>query len=279
MNKTIESLINIGLNKLEAEVYIYLLNNPGQTAYKIGKQLNKATANVYKAIDKLLINGAVLVEDNKNKQCIAVPPNEFFSQYRLRLKKQTELAEKQLQDLHIDYSNEKSYTIGTPSMVFERFKQMMGRCTTIAVVDAFPKTLEQVKTIIEEATAKGIEVHVEAYSPIEIKGAHVTIAQMGKQSTDHWNSQQLNLVIDGNEHLTALFDNSLEQLKQATWSNNTYLSCMLHAGMLREQGFLQVMQAVDNPDAIKEIKGIINRQKFFFNSDIPGFNKLRTKNY
>ncbi len=278
MDKTIDSLIDIGLNRLEAEVYIYLLNNPGQTAYKIGKQLNKATANVYKAIDQLLSNGAVLVEDNKNKQCVAVPPNEFFSQYRLRLKKQTELAEKHLQNLHVEYSDEKSYSIGASSMVFERFKQMMQRCTTIAVVDAFPKTLQQVKTIIEETAKRGVDIHVEAYSPIKIEGARVTIAQMGKQSLDHWNSQQLNLVIDGSEHLTALFDNSLEQLKQATWSNNTYLSCLLHAGMMREQGFLQVMQAIEKPNAIKKIKGIIDNQKFFFNSKIPGFDKLTTNN-
>jgi len=275
MQTIINNLVSIGLNKLEAEVYIYLLKNPAQTAYKIGKQLNKATANVYKAIDQLFLHGAVLIEDNKNKQCIAVPPNEFFAQYFRKVKQQSETVITQLNDLNIAYVDEKSYTIGTPALAFERFKNMMEHCTTIAVVDVFPKTLSQVKNIIEATAARGIAVHVEVYEPAEIKGAKVTCANMGKNAVTHWKSQQLNLVVDGSEYLTALFDNSLQIIKQATWSNNTYLSCMLHAGMLREQGLLKVMHAVNEDNALQKIKAIIDDQKFFFNSDIPGFSKLQ----
>jgi sugar-specific transcriptional regulator TrmB len=275
MQAMINKLTSLGLNKLEAEVYVYLLSNPGQTAYKIGKQLNKATANVYKAIDQLAVHGAVLIEENKNKQCIPVSPKEFFNHYIHTLTIQSENLIYELENLNVDYSEEKSYSINNVSLVFERFNQMMKRCTTIAVVDAFPQTLPLVKDIIEETTARGIAVHLEIYEPALIQGAQVTCANMGQEVTNHWKSQQLNLVIDGNEHLTALFDNSIQNIKHATWSNNTYLSCLLHAGMLREQGFLKIMQTINEDEPIQKIKNIIQEQKFFFNSDIPGFNKLK----
>ncbi|MCK5171620.1 MAG: hypothetical protein KAQ75_17205, partial [Bacteroidales bacterium] len=81
MLHNIEILIDIGFNRLEAEVYMHLLTHPPSTAYKIGKLINKPTANVYKAIDALSKKGAVLIEDNKNKLCKAVNPDEFLKLY------------------------------------------------------------------------------------------------------------------------------------------------------------------------------------------------------
>ena len=52
---------------------------------------------------------------------------------------------------------------------------------------------------------------------------------MGREAAAYWNSQQLNVVIDGRETLIALLDNELTQIHQALWSNSLYLSCLMHA--------------------------------------------------
>ena len=103
-NKSIESLKNLGLNQLEAEVYLHLLTNEQMTAYKVGKSINKPTANVYKAIDALANKGAVLIESNKSKYCKAVAPDEFLNHYKkdlLRKTKETELLLKNLEILQL----------------------------------------------------------------------------------------------------------------------------------------------------------------------------------
>ena len=51
----ITQLTSLGLNRLEANVYIDLLKHKASTGYAIGKRLGKATANVYKAIDALAV--------------------------------------------------------------------------------------------------------------------------------------------------------------------------------------------------------------------------------
>ena len=61
-DKIFESLKQLGLNNLEAEVYIHLLTNYPMTAYKVGKGINKPTANVYKAIESLSKKGAVIID-------------------------------------------------------------------------------------------------------------------------------------------------------------------------------------------------------------------------
>ncbi|RPH32249.1 MAG: hypothetical protein EHM93_10150 [Bacteroidales bacterium] len=274
MVNNIEVLLEIGFNRLEAEVYIHMLTHKPSTAYKIGNQINKPTANVYKAIESLAKKGAVLIEDNKNKLCKAVNPNEFLNSYQNSIIEKTNSAKDILNSLENEHVDEKSYSIDSVPLVFERFKSMMNRCKSIAIVDAFPKTIVEVTDCIEEAINRGVDVYIEVYQPIEIKGADTICATIGEQTLEHWNSQQLNLIIDGEEHLIALLDNDLKKVKQAVWSNNTYISCILHGGMLREHTILRIMAEVDNPNFEKVTKQILEKQKFFYNTNVPGFNKL-----
>jgi len=275
--KSEEILFDLGFNRLESDVYIHLLKHPPSTAYKIGKEINKPTANVYKAIDSLAKKGAVLVEDNKTKLCKAVNPEEFLSHYEHSIIEKTKSAKELLTNLQTDFDDEKSYSINSVPLVFERFNSMMSRSKKIVVIDAFPKALEKVIDSIEAASKRGVEVFVEAYQPIEIRGAEVTCAIIGNKALSHWKSQQLNVIIDGEEHLIALMDNDLKKVKQAVWSNNTYMSCMLFAGFLREQTILKIMAEVNNPDFETITKQLLEKQKFFYNSNIPGFDKLAKK--
>lgn len=278
MKEQINTLIDIGLNNLEAEVYVFLLSHLPATAYRIGKDINKPTANVYKAIESLWAKGAVLIEDNNKKLCKAVGIKEFISSYKSDILRKTELAEKALFNLDNDNYDQNTYRINSVSLVIERFRIMLQRCKKIAVIDAFPKVLELLIPGIEKAAQRNIDIYVEAYKPVIIENVNIVCADIGKQNTDHWKSQQLNLIIDGEEHLISLMDNDLEKVIQATWSNSVYMSCMLHAGFLREHTLLEIQSEYDNPDFETKVKSILDSQRFFYNSDIPGFDKLFNKN-
>jgi HTH-type transcriptional regulator, sugar sensing transcriptional regulator len=260
---------------LEAEVYSFLLANEPSTAYRIGKSINKPTANVYKSIETLAAKGAVTIEDNRSKVCRAVSPNEFLSLFEREMIGKTTKAKVLLNSIVKEHFDERSYSIESVSLVFERFEQMMLRCKTIAVVDAFPLSLQRIVGSIEQATARGVAVHVEVYQPISIRGAEVTLVPVADLTLNHWKSQQLNLVIDGEEHLIALMDGNLTQVKQAVWSNNTYMSCILHGGMLKEQTIMRIMALANEANFEDNVKEILEKQKFFHNSNIPGFNKLK----
>lgn len=273
-----ELFSTLGLNSLEAEVYIKLLSSTPITAYKIGKLLNKPTANVYKAIDSLASKGAVIIEENKNKQCKAVPPDEFLNHYEKNFIEKTNIIKKKLSELNVDVYDERTYSLFSVSLIFERFKTMMQKCKVIAVIDIFPKPLEKVIDIIRETALRGIDIHLEVYQPVEIEGVNITLFNPGNKVLEHWKSQQLNLIIDGEEHLIALMDNDITKIHQATWSNNLYKSCILHAGAIKEQTVTKIMSEIDKPDFEQNVKNILKEEKFFFNSDIPGFNKLFERN-
>ena len=268
------NLRDLGFNFLESEVYLELLANEPMTAYRVAKQINKPTANVYKAIDSLSQKGAVLIEDNKNRKCKAVPPDEFINHLEKLMLSKTSNLKKQLKDIGKVYYDERTYAIESVPLVFERFESMMSKCKKIAVIDIFPEPLEKVKNIIEKAIERGVEVHIQVYKPIEIKGATIVYTEVASKSLEYWQSQQLNLITDGEEHLLALMNNSLSKVLQAKWSNSLYVSCLLLAGFIREQVVMDLMQKMDEPDFADQARKILQNQKFFFNSKIPGLELL-----
>jgi sugar-specific transcriptional regulator TrmB len=270
-------LTEIGLNKLEAEVYLYLLTHKPATAYRIGKDINKPTANVYKAIDSLKTKGAVLVELNNNKLCSAVLPNEFLNHYEKNIFAKTHQLKSELKNLTPQTEDMLTYSIDSVPLIFERFENMMNKCKSIAVIDAFPEILKKIKPIIEKHATRNIDIHIESYEYIHIANVDITEAVIGKQALKHWQSQQLNLVIDGKEYLLALLNNKLTKVVQATWSNNNYVACILHAGILKEQTVLKIMNSVETENSIEKIKEILNKQKFFYNTNVPGATKLINK--
>lgn len=274
----IDRITELGFNRLEAEVYHYLLTHKPATAYRIGKDLNKPTANVYKAIDSLKVKGAVMVELNSNKLCSAVPPEEFLDHYEKNILEKTRLLKNELQDLTPQDEEMLTYSIDSVPLVFERFERMMDRCNSIAVVDAFPDALAKVKSVIRKHASRNINIHIEAYGSVDIENVDLVEATMGGKVLEYWNSQQLNLVIDGKEYLLALFDSGMTRVIQAIWSNNSYVACILHAGMLKEQTVLKIMRAVDVDGSIDRVKKILERQSFFYNTNVPGVNKLINKN-
>lgn len=268
------NLSDLGFNFLESEVYLELLANEPMTAYRVAKQINKPTANVYKAIDSLSQKGAVLIEDNKNRKCKAVPPDEFINHLEKLMLSKTSNLKEQLKDIGKVYYDERTYAIESVPLVFERFESMMSKCKKIAVIDIFPEPLEKVKNIIEKAIERGVEVHIQVYNPIEIKGATIVYTEVASKSLEYWQSQQLNLITDGEEHLLALMNNSLSKVLQAKWSNSLYVSCLLLAGRIREQVVMDLMQKMDEPDFADQARTILQNQKFFFNSKIPGLELL-----
>lgn len=268
------NLSDLGFNFLESEVYLELLANEPMTAYRVAKQINKPTANVYKAIDSLSQKGAVLIEDNKNRKCKAVSPDEFINHLEKLMLSKTSNLKEQLKDIGKVYYDERTYAIESVPLVFERFESMMSKCKKIAVIDIFPEPLEKVKNIIEKAIERGVEVHIQVYNPIEIKGATIVYTEVASKSLEYWQSQQLNLITDGEEHLLALMNNSLSKVLQAKWSNSLYVSCLLLAGRIREQVVMDLMQKMDEPDFADQARTILQNQKFFFNSKIPGLELL-----
>jgi hypothetical protein len=81
-------------------------------------------------------------------------------------------------------------------------------------------------------------------------------------------------VVDGREALLALLDNEISRIYQAHWSNSLYLSCLVHAGITSEQTIHRLFEARAQNRSRAELDEILDRHRFFLNSEVPGQKEL-----
>ena len=264
------ALLDLGLNQLETEVYLYLLSGPPVTAYAVGKAIGKATANVYKAVESLARSGAVMLEEGEPRVCRAVPPSEFLARARRDLQVKTQAAEAALRGLRTQHFDERVYRIEDPQEVFERCARMLDAATDVAIVDAFPRSLERVAAAAVRAARRGVDVRVQTYRETDLPECDVALVSTGEDSVRRWGAEQLNAVVDGRQVLIALLSPELDRVHQALWSESLYLSCVVHAGRLSEHTLHRLRGSAADDSAESPARRALDRHPFFVDVDVPG---------
>jgi HTH-type transcriptional regulator, sugar sensing transcriptional regulator len=274
----IEALMALGLNQLEAEVYTFLLTHEPMTGYRVGQQIGKQTANVYKAIETLARRGAVLIEDgDENRLVAAVPADEFLRCLSETYLESTRHAADQLASLRPPVTGDRIYQISAPSLVIERARSMLDRAERIAVIDVFPNVYPHLTAHVIGAAARGVDVYGQLYADAETGDASVIVSPIGNQVLTEWASEQCNIVIDGREVLLALLTSDLDHVVQAVWSESRYMACMVHAGQMREYTINRLMAVQNDPDALSQMRDILAHQSFFHNTAVPGLHELQQR--
>lgn len=273
----IAHLMGLGLNRLEAEVYIDLLQHGSATGYATGKRLGKATANVYKAIDHLAELGAVVIEASKRQRlCRPLPIETFIKSVDYRFQSRKEAAERALRDVtRIDEKDNAIFNFETASAVISQARTMLGQCQKIAVLDLFPEAVEVLKPDILALAARGPKVFVQVYAETTLKHCHVVTAQVpGVDLPDLFQGVQFNVVVDAEETLLALLSRGLAEVKQAVWSKSIYLSFMMHIGLMREHNTHQLLGLSEDETTYEKVQEILAIDDRFSPLHVPGIAEM-----
>jgi HTH-type transcriptional regulator, sugar sensing transcriptional regulator len=270
MPTMIDTLTSLGLNELEAEIYVHLLQHEPMTAYRVAQSLGRQTANVYKAVESLSRRGAVLVEEGENRLCRAVPPREFLRRTERKFLERTKAASEALAELHRPTFDERVYRIESVAQVFEQAATMLGEARAVAVVDAFPAAAATMRPAIEKAIRRGVKVYVQTYDAVLIEGAILATPPDPAAVLAYWQSEQLNVVVDGAQCLIALLSRTLDDVHQALWSNSPYLAALLHSGLTSEHTLHRLGPARGE----RELRRILDEHRFFLHDELPGSRAL-----
>ena len=266
----VRSLVDLGFNGLEAEVYAYLLRDPAVTGYRVAQAIRKPAANTYKALESLQAKGAVIVDEGESRLYSAVPPEEFLGQLDRRFQEHRSRALQALGRIRGGAGDDRVYQLRSSSHVLERCRTMLGRCRRLALVDAFPEPLELVRAEIESAARRGADVAVKVYRPVNVAGAEVVVAPNGEKTIERWPGQWLNVVVDGQEHLLALFAPGGGAVHQAIWSGSAYISWVYHSALQSEIVFTAIDRKIAERATPAQLRKIVKRFDRFLPPDAPG---------
>jgi sugar-specific transcriptional regulator TrmB len=270
----LQSLTGLGFTELEAEIYVALLEDPPATGYRVAQSIGRPVANTYKAIESLQNKGAVLIDEGASRLCRAVPAEELLGQLERSFQRRRQEAANALASVRAAPEDDRVYQLQTAEQVFERCRRMLEECEHVAILDVFPKALEELRDAVEAAARRGVRVVIKAYEPASIDGAEVAVHPQGRISLRRWPGQWLNVVTDGREHLLAFLTADLRGLHQAVWSGSAYLSWVFHSAVGAELILADLLRAIENGATVAELRHAVAGYQSLFRADLPGARSL-----
>ena len=272
--RSVRALVELGFTGLEAEVYTALAQHQPMTAYRVAQLTGKPAANVYKAVESLQAKGAVIVEDGASRVVHAVPADEVLGLLERGFRESRERAAAALAELQSVASDDRVYQLRSREQVIERCRRMLERAERVALIDAFPAPLEELRPEAEAAAARGVVVAAKAYEPLSLREVEVFVHPEGRAVLERWPGQWVNVVVDGREHLLALLTRDGRGVQQAVWSESTYLSWVYHSAVSRELIMADVERLISGGATSKELRAVMGRHRRIVASDAPGFELL-----
>jgi sugar-specific transcriptional regulator TrmB len=267
----ITALVNLGLTDLEARAYVLLLEASPATGYRVAQSLGKTAASIYKTLESLERKGMILVEEGEHRLCRAVPFEEMLGRLERDFQVARAQATEALSEVETATGDDRIYQIRSRVQVLGRSRIMLQRAKCIIVADLFPAPLAELRTDLEEAAARGVEVRAKIYESDRIRGAETVINCRRGLSVTERPYDWLGLVVDGSEHLLATLGADGESVVQATWSGSPYLSWIYHCGIESEILLDRIAGVLEEGGDRSEITRILMRYRNSDPHEIPGF--------
>lgn len=268
----IESLVALGLTHLEAEIYRFLLRESPATGYRIAQGLGKPTANVYRSLETLRAKSALVATEDEPRRFRPVPAPELLERLQREFERHLDRTREALRRLPGPPEDEGIYHLRGREAVLDGCRRMLDAARVSVILDAFPAPLRQLESAIQACASRGLRVAVKAYAPVSMKDVHLVMPPDHEDVRRRWPVQWLNLVVDAEELLIAVFDRDGQELLEAVWSRNAWIAFILDGTLTHEIAFTGVRGAPPAEDALGHA---IARGESLLSRETPGLHRLR----
>ena len=190
----IGKLVQFGLTRQEASIYLCLVRNSAVSGYEAAKMTGISRSNVYSALAGLVDKGAAyLLEGGTNKYTAAAP--EDFCSNKIRS------LEKLMHELVADMPKlsaccEGYITISTPRHIMDKIYNMLEAVRYRVYISLPVDCLDELRQPLESLIKRGKKVVLLISEPLENELSGATVYVTGK------NDRQLRLIVDSEFVLT-----------------------------------------------------------------------------
>jgi len=267
ISKLSNKLRELGLNDLEATIYIWLLENNRSTGYKIANQINKPVANTYKALKSLEKKGAILSDNSsKSKYFDTVSVEEFLNKLEREFLNTKGLIIEETKKLQIRQETGGIFELESAELAYEKAIKMINTAETTLLVDCFPAPLAKIKKHLKDKSSEDISIFLKNYCDTEIDNINQIKSEHPELSVEGVDGEWMIILKDTTESLIAQFTKDGNELKHCIWTKDSFLSFVLFNGSIFEFSYTEIFNKIyDNEsNKIDRIKDVIaNRKKIF----------------
>ncbi len=167
----VEKLKKLYFTEIEANIYIYLLQNPGQTMYQITTNCHLTKLQTVDTVEEMVKRGILLLENGIKDLYYSEKPNDLLNQLKNKYIIETDKLVEDLTHLSQNYHQE-------PYLNYHGFDDIIGQARTM---------IYEAKEDIYINTDLDISLFDDAFKFLEQKGVDIYIFSFQKQSSKRMN--------------------------------------------------------------------------------------------
>lgn len=262
--QAVASLVEIGLAGLEAEVYVFLVGEPGATGYRVAQAIGKPTANTYKAIAALEKKGAVLVDDGSTRVCRAVPWQTLLAQHAEQQRQRLETASSALARLNTasDDDDDGLYRLGSADAAIALARRVIAEARDVVLAVLGPSLLPHLHNELAAAAARGVDVAVKSYGSFNIAGVQCVSSNQAATASDFAIGEELQLAVDGTCCVIAFVTPATNESAFALWTENKVVALSQFNHLSVELTFTELVRGVLHDAPSAQLRQIIERVRY-----------------
>lgn len=254
--KPIPSLEALGLTRLEALVYAYLVAHPSTTGYKVSKGIGKPTANVYRALESLERKGAVTNDRASPPLFLAVAPDELLDQLEREFMDRRQIAAQALASVAAepDTDDDGIFPVRTTDQVTGRARMFLTAARRVVLVDAMPPMLGLLADAVDDARSRRVRVIVLARGASESAHDDTIVDEDARRRT----AGALRIAADAREALIATVTPDASA-RDGIWTRSPLVARTLHDAIANDMFFVLVEQGLRDGLSVDELEGAFER--------------------
>jgi predicted transcriptional regulator len=225
----LDALEGLGFTGLEATTYVHLLRTSPATGYRVAKEMGRTFSTTYRVLESLEHKGAVVLDDGESKLYRAIPSADLVRQLKTKVEghgKQLVEASRQIPTSALD---DRIYQLKTPDQIFEKARVLLQESRERVLMEISPAPLDELRTVIEETGARGVDVTVRLYAPGTIANTRCVQSRHGRELHGYRRPEWLALFIDGTQFLMGYLPIREGQEVRAVFSASLFLAEALFA--------------------------------------------------
>lgn len=228
----VERLMEFGLTRHEASLYILLVLEGSLNGYEAAKRSSISRSNAYNALAGLVEKGAAYMQEEDTVRYTPVPVEEFCSvKIRHMEKKKKELIEQ----LPAKRKDDGGYlTIKGEEHICDKIIEMLIRAKERAYVSIYNERLEGFREYLERMVAEDKKVVIITNEPFDLPGATVYLTECREE--------QIRLITDSNDVLTGEITNQYDAT--CLYSSNSNLVEVFKDALANEIQLLNMKKGI-----------------------------------
>lgn len=164
----------IGLTEWESKAYLALLVSSPATGYAVAKHSGVARARIYEVLESLVAKGAANVSNSRPQTYAPTDPQEFLALQRRNADASLAEAESALQHFTArDRDEGVIWDLQGHGEILDRAEGVIRRARRRLLCEIWSGDADRLREALEDAVARGVEVVVVAYGPVDVTGATV----------------------------------------------------------------------------------------------------------